>query len=248
MGFWPVVLNVLKNSDIILLLVDARMPEMTRNGEIVRRVKQMNKKLILVFNKIDLIGRNDLDALKQEYPSSFFVSGTKKTGIKELKSHLEKIAEERITRSTRVGIVGYPNIGKSSLINLLVKDARAKVSSTSGTTKKTQWARSGKLRIMDSPGVIPMGDRKVQVGMVSAKDPHKIKNPEKVAMRIVEFLSKKDPKILRRQYGAEGETDYDVFLDIGDKKKYRIKGGEIDEHRTSIKIIEDWQKGKINMK
>jgi ribosome biogenesis GTPase A len=248
MGFWPVVLNVLKNSDIVLLLVDARMPEMTRNGEIIRKVEQMNKRLIIVFNKIDLIGKKDIGELKDKYPKAFFVSGSKGTGIQELKDYLEKTAEERTTKSTRVGVVGYPNIGKSSLINFLAKGARVKVSSVSGTTKKTQWVRSGKLRIMDSPGVIPMGDRRVQVGMVAAKDPHKIKNPDKVAIRIIEFLTKKDPKILKREYGAEGESAYDVFSSIGDKKKYRIKGGDIDEHRTAIKIIDDWQKGKIKLK
>jgi len=72
MGFWPIVLNVLKNSDVVLLLVDARMPEVTRNSEIVEKVGFMrDKRLIFVFNKIDLIGKKDKIKLKQEYPNSF---------------------------------------------------------------------------------------------------------------------------------------------------------------------------------
>lgn len=248
MGFWPVVLNVLKNSDVVLLLVDARMPEITRNSEILKKVREMNKKSVVVFNKIDLIGKKDIGVLKKKYPNAFFVSSSKRWGIGGLRKYLEELAESRTTKSTRVGIVGYPNIGKSTLINLLAPKARAKVSAISGTTKKTQWVRVGQLRFMDSPGVIPFGDRKVQMGFVAAKDPHKIKNPEKVAIRIIGFLMKKNPKIMKKFYNAEGKTAYEIFEDIGDKKKYRIKGGDIDENRTAIRIIDDWQKGKINLR
>jgi len=122
------------------------------------------------------------------------------------------------------------------------------VSSIPGTTKKTTWVRNGKLRIMDSPGVIPFRDQNVQMGMSAAKDPHKIRNPEKVALKIIEFLMKKDEKILKKYYGASGEDSYEVFLDIGKKKGFLVKGGEVNENRVAIKVIDDWQKGKINLK
>ena len=249
MGFWPVVLNVLRNSDVVLLLVDARMPEITRNSEIIRKVESgRDKRLLIVFNKLDLIGRKDIENLRKEYPNAFFVSATKKTGVKDLKIVLENMAENWNRPSLRIGLVGYPNIGKSTLINLIVPDARAKVSSTAGTTKKTHWVRAGKLRIMDSPGVIPFGDRKVQIGMTASKDPHKIKNPEKVAIRIIEFLMKRNDKILKKMYGAVGENAYEVFEDIGRKKGFLVKGGKIDENRIAIKVIDDWQKGRIKLK
>lgn len=244
------VMNVLRNSDVVLLLVDARMPEITRNSEIVDKVGKMKgKRLVIVFNKSDLIGRKGLEKLKKEYPNAFFVSSTKKIGVNKLKATLENMAENWNRPSLRIGLVGYPNIGKSTLINLLAPGARAKVSSVSGTTKKTQWVRTGKLRIMDSPGIIPFGDRKVQIGMTASKDPHKIKNPEKVAIRIIEFLDKKDPKILEKFYGVDsGTKGYDRFLDIGIKKKFLVKGGEVDENRVAIKVIDDWQKGRIMLK
>jgi len=249
MGFWPVVMNVLRNSDVVLLLVDARMPEITRNSEIVDKVQNMkDKRLVIVFNKSDLISRKDIEKLKKEYPNAFFVSSTKKIGVGKLKSTLENMAENWNKPSLRIGLVGYPNIGKSTLINLLAPGARAKVSSVSGTTKKTQWVRTGQLRIMDSPGIIPFGDRKVQIGMTASKDPHKIRNPEKVAIRIIEFLMKKDKGLLKKYYKASGETAYEVFEDIGHKMGYLVKGGGVDENRVSIKVIDDWQKGRIMLK
>lgn len=249
MGFWPIVLNVLRNSDVVMLLVDARMPEISRNSEIIEKVQGMSgKRLVLVFNKSDLIKISDITELKKEYPNAFFISATKKTGVKVLKAALDNMADNFERDSLRVGIVGYPNIGKSTLINLIAPGARAKVSSVSGTTKRTQWIRIGNLRIMDSPGVIPFSDKKVQIGLTASKDPHKIRNPEKVAYRIIEFLNEKDKKILKKTYGVTGDTTQDIFEEIAKKKGYLIKGGDVDENRTSIKIIDDWQKGKIDLK
>lgn len=249
MGFWPVVLNVLRNSDIVLLLVDARMPEITRNSEIIEKVGKMKKRLVIVFNKSDLINNKDINKLKKQYPNAYFISGTKRTGVKQLKNYLTNLSENWNRPSLRIGLVGYPNVGKSTLINLLAPKARAKVSKVSGTTKKTLWIRTEKLRIMDSPGVIPFGDRKIQIGMSSSKDPHKIKNPEKVAIRIIEFLEEKGKETIERFYKVKKQkTSYKLFLEIGEKMKYLIKGGEIDENRTAIKIISDWQRGKINLR
>ena len=249
MGFWPVVLNVLRNADVILLLVDARMPEITQNSEIIEKAKYFKKDLIIVFNKVDLVSKKDLAKIRAEFQDSFFISSLKKIGVNTLKKYLTDYSEEwRGGKSLRVGIVGYPNIGKSTLINLLAPNAKAKVSSVSGTTKKTQWIREGKIRYLDSPGVIPFGDSKSQVGMTASKDPHKIRNPEKVARGIIEHLENRGGSSLEKHYGVEAGDVEDLFEKIGRKKGFLVKGGEFDEHRTAIKIIDDWQKGKISLK
>jgi ribosome biogenesis GTPase A len=248
MGFWPVVLNVLRNSDVVLLLVDARVPELGKNFEVVKKVEDMKKRIVYVFNKIDLVSKKDVDELRRGYRRGFFVSCKKRIGVEKLRKALIEMADNWKRESLRVGIVGYPNVGKSSLINLLVSSAKTRVSSVSGTTRKTQWIRSGKLRIMDSPGVIPFKDSKFKVGIVSGKDPHKIRNPEEVAFRIIKFLNGKDDGILKEFYGVSGGSVEELFRAIGLKKGYLIKGGEIDENRTAIKVIEDWQCGKIKLK
>ncbi len=254
MGYWGVVNNCLKNADVIVLILDARIPEETRNVEIQKRGATMHKEVVFVFNKSDLISNAQMKEIKHNHPNAFFVSAAKKRGIRDLRKYLEDRGNEYEKwkhKSMRIAMVGYPNVGKSSVLNLLVPEARAKVSFVSGTTKKTQWIRSGNLRFMDSPGVIPSKDRSVKVGITSSKDVQKLKHPEKIAANVIEVIRKQGDKPLENLYKIEIVSTmdtYDVFLEIGKKKGFLLKKGEINENRTAKLIVSDWQKGKLGMK
>lgn len=246
MGFWGVVNNCIKNAELILLVVDARIPEKGINYEVIKKARLMKQEVIIVFNKSDLISERQKNELKKKYPKSFVVSNKLKKSVIYLRRFLEEKSEKK---TLRVAILGYPNVGKSSLLNLLVPNAGLKISSVSGTTKKTKWIRYKNIRFMDSPGVIPITDSNVELGITASKDAHKIKYPEKVALKIIGYARKVDNNFLKRFYGIdflEDDFDYDVFLKIGDVKKFRVRGGGIDENRTAVRIIDDWQKGKID--
>jgi len=250
MGFWGVVNNCIKNADLILLILDARIPEETKNKEVEKKANQLGKEVVYIYNKSDLVSKSRIKKMREESSSSFFVSSKNKHSVCILRKFLDEKGKGR-ERALRVALIGYPNVGKSSLFNLLVPEARAKVSSVSGTTRKTEWIRSEDLRFMDSPGVIPRSDSKIQVGITASKDPHKMPHPEKVAIEIIRKIRKKEKEILKRDYNItfdDSDSDYEILLKIGEKKKLLVKGGEIDEHRAGVMIVDDWQKGKLGLK
>jgi len=249
MGFWPVVENVLKNSDIVLLVLDARMPELSRNKELERKIINFGKELVYVYTKIDILSPKVLADLRKKYPEGYFVSGTQNLGMGKLRKHVQILAKKLNVEMPRVGVVGYPNIGKSAIINAFARRARTLVADMPGTTRGTQWVRVGGLLVLDSPGVIPYEDKNSKLLILGSKHPHKTHQPEKIACDILQmFLDKGNRKGLFERYKVEdtGSDDlYEILIEIGRKRGYLKKGGEVDETKTAISIISEWQKGKI---
>ena len=133
----------------------------------------------------------------------------------------------------------------------MAKRARTFVSSKAGTTRGFQLVKAGSLQIVDSPGVIPFYEKETKMGMIAAKDPEKMKNPDILAINIVETFIDKNLKALENFYGVklEGIKDpYDMVLAIGKRRGFLRKGGVVDENRTVTQIIRDWQKGKLGLK
>ncbi|MCH7568873.1 MAG: 50S ribosome-binding GTPase [Nanoarchaeota archaeon] len=248
MGFWPAAMQTIKNADIIIFVLDARMPDMSRNKDLEKKLKTSKKEVLIVFNKIDLIPQYKLKKLKEENPGHFFVSSINKKSVSMLRLKLQMLAKSLKVEKVEVGIIGYPNVGKSALANILTRAAKAKVSSMAGTTKGLQWISGTKIKILDSPGVIPFEDDEVKLGILGAKNPEKLKNAELVALKIIDLFLENTAKNLEKIYKIkiENENDsYEIFTKIGEIRKLLKKGGLIDEQRTSKLIIKDWQTGKL---
>lgn len=249
MGFWPVTKKVVKDSDIILLILDVRMPELSINKDLEKMASFYEKKIIYVFNKIDLVSSKYLEFVKSKFRDAFFVSGTKNIGINDLKRDLLILAKRMKIKSPKIGVVGYPNVGKSAIINAFAKRARAKVASTAGTTKGIQWIRVGDLLILDSPGVVPFDDSELMLGIMGAKNIEKIRNVEKVALGIIKMLLNYDKNVLENCYEIKisDNEDFNIFEEIGKKKGFLLKGGVIDERRAALLVVKDWQRGKLRL-
>jgi ribosome biogenesis GTPase A len=250
MGFWTIVEHVIRKVQIVLLIVDARMPQLSKNELLESLVAKYDRRLVRVFTKRDLVSEEGLKELRRLYPDGYIVSGTKNIGVNKLKQGLMMMAKRMGLDRPKVGVVGYPNVGKSALINALAKRARTKVSSKAGTTRGVQWVKAGGLMILDSPGVVPMIDTEVRLAMIGAKNPEKIINPEKVACRIIKDVGNKNPGALKEIYGIDYGTykgDYDAFLGVGKSRGFLLKGGIVDEDRTAMQIIRDWQRGKLRV-
>jgi ribosome biogenesis GTPase A len=248
MGYWPAVMQAIKNADVVIFVLDARLPDLSRNKDLEHKLKGIKKEVLLVFNKIDLITKSNLKKLKEDNPNCFFISSQNKKGIKYLRLKLQIIAKSLKVENLEVGIVGYPNVGKSAITNILSCTAKAKVSSKAGTTTGLQWISGTKIKIQDTPGVIPFEDDEVKLGILGAKNPEKLKDAEKVALKIISIYlenSKDKLELFYRVKINELDEYYDIFIKIGEARKFLRKGGVIDEQRTSLTIIKDWQEGKI---
>lgn len=249
MGFWPVVLDMIRNIDIAVIVGDARMPELSINKELIRKVEMLNVPYIIAYNKIDLVSEKGLNELKRIYPENCFVSGTKNIAIRVLRKKIQILTKKMKLKEPRIGVVGYPNIGKSAIINALARRRETMISPIPGTTRGVQWIRAGGLRILDSPGVIPYEDKNKKLVLIGAKSVEKVKNAELHALNIINMFLIKDKERLKEFYklGQLSNEPYEILLQIGKKRNFLKKKGEIDEDRTARTIIREWQKGKLRI-
>ena len=250
-GKYPLLLEkVIEISDIILEILDARFPKEMQNKDVERLIKNKSKKVIYVLNKSDLTRKRD----KRLNPK-VFVSCKNRKGINELRDKIKQEASKIKKRGdfnrVHVGVIGYPNTGKSSLINLLIGRTSAKTGSEAGFTKGVQKLRLTKdICLLDSPGVIPADEysmtseekiaRHVKVG---GRSHNQVKNPEFMLNEIV----KSNKRDLEKFYEIEFRDAEDLIEKIGKKKGFLKKGGEVHCDRTARFVLKDWQLGNIKV-
>ncbi len=246
-GKYPELLGeIIETSDIVLEILDARFVKEMQNKEIEKAVFDKGKKMIYVLNKSDLTRKKD-----KSLNPRVFVSCKKRTGITELRNKIKaeaaRVKLEGDYRRVRVGVIGYPNTGKSSLINLLIGKNSAKTSSEAGFTKGIQKLRlTESIVLLDSPGVISSDEysttneekiaRHVKVG---GRSHNQVKNPELALNEIV----KSDKKELEEFYKMKFDNAEDLIEKIGKKKGFLKKGGEVNSDRAARDILKDWQSG-----
>jgi len=249
------VKEIIRISDIVLEVLDARFIEETRDKELERLILDSGKKIMFVLNKADLVDvaelkKNiDLEGLKPYV----LVSCKTRRGVRELRTRM-KIEAKRMKqkRSTHIGIIGYPNTGKSSIINVIAGGGRAKTAAESGFTKGMQKIRLAKgVLLLDSPGVIPEKEAPAhktehakKLSFIGVKTFDRAKNPEFIVFE----LMKEYPEVLEKYYGIDAKGDSEKLIEeFGRKNKFLAKGGSINVDRAARAILKDWQLGKIKV-
>ena len=250
--------KIVENSDIILQVLDSRFPEETRNPELEEEIEKKGKKLIYVFNKSDLVDKKKLKKFHYLNPRAI-ISCTAFQNIKDLRDlikrtakKIEKPVDKDKLGKISVGVIGYPNTGKSSLINILIGKSSAGVGSDAGFTKSLQKLKlSDEINLIDSPGVIPQKE-------YSSSDSEKIAMHTKLGGRsysqvkeaemVVANLMRDYSKQIEKFYDIKAKGDSEILIEeLGKRKGFFKSKGLIDEDKTARVVLKDWQKGNIKV-
>lgn len=253
---WGELFKVIDSSDVLIHVLDARDPEGTRCRSVEAYLKNEapHKHLIFVLNKCDLvpprITAKWVQALSVDHPTlAFHASITNPFGKGSLIQLLRQFSRLHADkRQISVGFIGYPNTGKSSIINALRKKAVCVVAPIPGQTKVWQYVTLMKrIYLIDCPGVVPhaAGDSETDIVLKGVCRVENISAPED---HIGALLARVQERHLVRTYGTAvlGYTDAEDFLERLARQSGRLlKGGEADLKTTAKMVLHDWLKGKI---
>ncbi len=255
----------LKLVDAVAEIIDARIPVSSRNPDLAKLIQ--NKPKIILLNKCDMANQTAtkmwIDHFAKEGITAIAVDCKSGKGLNQFAPAVTKVMSEKINRlkakgmvnpMIRVMIVGIPNVGKSSFINKIAKQNRAKVEDRPGVTRGNQWFTIAKnLEMLDTPGVLwpkfddkIVGERLAFTGAV--KD--QVIDIELLAVRLLDFLKQLKPKDFIARFKFE-DTDienmdsYELLQIIGKKRGMLISGGEINTERAAIMLLDEFRSAKL---
>ncbi|CAD6963333.1 unnamed protein product [Tilletia controversa] len=259
---WGELYKVIDSSDVVMHVLDVRDPMGTRCRSVEKHIKEEkpHKHLVFVLNKVDLVPTwvtaRWVKILSKEYPTiAFHASINNSFGKGSLIQLLRQFAVlHSDKKQISVGFVGYPNTGKSSIINTLKKKQVCKTAPIPGETKVWQYiALMRRIYLVDCPGIVPVGAKDSETGTV-LKGVVRVENLEAPSDHIPTLLRRVKPEYLRRTYvlpsekedGGRSTRDYIVFLThIARRTGKLLRGGEPDLETCAKMVLNDWIRGKI---
>ncbi|XP_055504270.1 guanine nucleotide-binding protein-like 3 [Leucoraja erinacea] len=267
--------KVIDASDVVLEVVDARDPLGSRCPQVEQAILQSvgKKQLVLVMNKIDLVPKENtekwLKYLGNEFPTVAFKSSTqlkdrtmalnKKlrnaveisrsntcAGDETLLKLLGSYCRNQNLKSINVGVLGFTNVGKSSIINSLKKMRACNVGQLKGLTKTMQEVHINKqIKLLDCPSIIPSPSNSlVSLALRNVVDIQALENPTAIVELIVKNCNKQQ---LMLQYNIpDFRTPLEFFMLLAQKRRLLKKGGMPNLESAAKIILCDWTGAKIS--
>ncbi len=255
----------ISNVDIVIELLDARIPRSSKNPEIASLTK--TRPTLTLLNKASLADSSvtklwegyykeqggyalPIDCITGENLNR--IGSTVKTILAD---KLKKFEEKGMTgRKLKAMIVGIPNVGKSSLINKLSGQKKAKVENRPGVTLDKQWVTTNQgIDLLDMPGVLwpkfedrTTGENLAATGAI--KDA--ILDTEELGMILAKRLFDRYPAEFCARYKLSQDDiceldSYDLLCAVGKKRGFLISGGDINTERTALMLLEEFRSSKI---
>lgn len=251
----------IKLIDIVVELIDARLPLSSKNPDIDDLAK--NKYRLILLNKSDLADSIVTIKWEEYYKAKGYyvvcLDSRKNSGMKIITDMINEACKEKVERDRKKGIinrpiramvVGIPNVGKSTFINSYAKKACTKVGNKPGVTKGKQWIRISKnVELLDTPGILwpkfedqEIGKRLAYVGSINDE----IIDKAELAYNFIEFLKNNYCNVLAERYNINEELScYDILSEIALVRKCLVKGNEADISKAATILLEDFRSGKL---
>ena len=251
----------LKLIDVIIELVDSRVPYSSKNPDIDQMAN--GKSRILVMNKYDLADSNVTDGWIKYYEDKGYfvvkVNSKSGSGVKAVHEVIQKACRNKIERDRRRGIlnrpiramiVGIPNVGKSTFINSFAGKACTKTGNKPGVTRGKQWIRLNKsVELLDTPGILwpKFEDQKVGLNLAfigSIKD--ELYNIYELSLLLIKFLVEAYPDVVAEFYGIENSRDEVKLIEcIAERRGCLKSGAQYDFDKAAKCLIDDFRQGKL---
>lgn len=253
----------LKLVDVVIELLDARIPASSRNPEIDRIVK--NKPRLVVLNKSDLADSGISKQWAEWYRSRgipvIFADSIRGTGLNTLINQLKNLMRERFEKDREKGrrcrtiktmVVGIPNVGKSTFINKIAGRAVAATGDKPGVTRGKQWIRlHPEVDLLDTPGILwPRFDDKntaLNLAFTGAiRD--EILDVVQLGAALAEKLAAEYPELFFKRYklqDADGLNGLELLEAAGKNRGCILPGGTIDMKRIADTILDEFRGGRI---
>ena len=247
--------------DGVVELVDARIPYSSSNPELDSIIKR--KPRIVLLNKCDIADSNATKLCIEYYKNNgkYAIPVDCRTGkglnafIPTVNKALADVIEKNKARGMenkplRLMVVGIPNTGKSSFINRIAGNNRAKAENRPGVTRGNQWFTVDKqLELLDTPGVLwpkfedqKIGEHLALIGSINDE----ILHVDELAVALIRNLKNSYLDLLEKRYNITMDEDaYDTLKKIAIARRCLQKGELPDVDRASSMLLEDFRSGKL---
>ena len=251
----------MKLIDIVIELLDARVPLSSRNPDIDTLAN--NKYRLVLLNKCDLADRNITAAWENYFKEKGIlvvtINARDGQGMKSITAKIQEACKEKIERDRKRGIlnrpiramiVGIPNVGKSTFINSYARKACTKVGNKPGVTKGKQWIKINKnVELLDTPGILwpkfedeSVGEHLAYIGSINDE----ILQKTELACDLITFLTEEYPNLLHERFEVdESQTASDILHGIALNRGCLLKGQELDYEKAASILLDDFRSGKL---